>query len=111
MSSASILWLAMAMGVFVLANSVLRAYSASTYLPTLVGALLLFSLGNLMMVRLMRESGLALAISVSSVVQLVLISLVAVLWFGERPSPRQLAGMALGVVAVVLIAWPQGGEA
>jgi small multidrug resistance pump len=111
MSPASLLWLAMAMGVFVLANSVLRGYAASSHLPTLVGALLLFSLGNVMMVRLMRESGLALAISVSSVVQLVLISLVAVLWFGERPSPRQIAGMALGVVAVVLIAWPQGGEA
>jgi small multidrug resistance pump len=111
MSPASLLWLSMAMGVFVLANSVLRSYASSTYLPTLVGALLLFSLGNVMMVRLMRESGLALAISVSSVVQLVLISLVAVLWFGERPSPRQLAGMALGVVAVVLIAWPQGREA
>ena len=111
MSPASLLWLAVAMGVFVLANSTLRGYAASSHLPTLIGALLLFSLGNVMMVRLMRESGLALAISVSSVVQLVLISLVAVLWFGERPSPRQIAGMALGVVAVVLIAWPRGGEA
>lgn len=111
MSAGSILWLCMAMGVFVLANSVLRAYSASTYLPTLIGALLLFSLGNIMMVRLMRESGLALAISVSSVAQLVLISAVAVLWFGERPTPRQLAGMGLGIAAVVLIAWPQGDGA
>lgn len=110
MSSASLLWLAGAMAVFVLANSVLRSYSASAYVPTLLGALLLFTLGNLMMVRLMRESGLALAISVSSVAQLVLLSLVAFLWFGERPTPRQLAGMALGVVAVVLIAWPQEGR-
>lgn len=109
MSPASLLWLAMAMAAFVLANSVLRGFAASSHVPTLVGALLLFSLGNVMMVRLMRESGLALAISVSSVAQLVLISLVAFLWFGERPTPRQLAGMALGVVAVVLIAWPQEG--
>ena len=110
MSVGSILWLAGAMGVFVLANSVLRSYAASTYLPTLIGALLLFSLGNLMMVRLMRESGLALAISISSVAQLVLISAVAVFWFGERPTPRQLAGMALGIAAVILIAWPQGSR-
>jgi small multidrug resistance pump len=110
MSPASLLWLAGAMAVFVLANSVLRGYSASSHGPTLVGALLLFTLGNLMMVRLMRESGLALAISISSVAQLVLISLVAFLWFGERPTPRQLAGMALGVAAVVLIAWPQGSR-
>jgi small multidrug resistance pump len=111
MSPASLLWLAMAMAVFVLANSVLRGYAASAHWPTLAGALLLFSLGNVMMVRLMRESGLALAISVSSVAQLVLISAVAFLWFDERPTPRQLAGMALGIVAVVLIAWPQGGRA
>ncbi len=111
MAPASLLWLAGAMGVFVLANSVLRAYAASAHWPTLLLALALFTGGNLMMVRLMRESGLALAISVSSVVQLVLISLVAVLWFGERPTALQIAGMALGVVAVALIAWPSGGRA
>ena len=109
MSPASVLWLAGAMAVFVVANSVLRGYAASSYVPTLLGALVLFTLGNLMMVRLVRESGLALAISISSVAQLVLISAVAVFWFGERPTPRQLAGMALGVAAVILIAWPQEG--
>ena len=111
MAPASILWLLAAMLVFVSANSALRTYAASSHLPTLLGALLMFSLGNVMMVRLMRESGLAVAISVSSVVQLVLISLVAILWFGERPTGMQLAGMGLGIVAVVLIAWPQGGRA
>lgn len=110
MSPGSLLWLGGAMVVFVAANSVLRTYAASSFLPTLLGALALFSLGNVMMVRLMRESGLALAISISSVVQLVLISAVAVLWFGERPTALQLAGMALGVVAVALIAWPQGAR-
>jgi small multidrug resistance pump len=110
MGAGSLLWLSMAMGVFVLANSVLRTYAASAYWPTLLGALALFSLGNIMMVRLMRESGLALAISISSVAQLVLISAVAVFWFGERPTPRQLAGMALGIAAVILIAWPQGSR-
>jgi glucose uptake protein len=111
MSAGSLLWLAVAMGVFVLANSSLRGYAASSHLPTLIGALALFTLGNLMMVRLMRESGLALAISLSSVIQLVLISAVAFLWFGERPTAMQLAGMGLGILAVVLIAWPQGGRA
>ena len=110
MGAGSILWLCGAMAVFVTANSVLRTYAASSWWPTLIGALALFSLGNVMMVRLMRESGLALAISISSVAQLVLISAVAVLWFGERPTGLQLAGMALGVAAVALIAWPQGGR-
>jgi glucose uptake protein len=110
MSPGSILWLGAVMAVFVAANSVLRSYAASSHLPTLLGALVLFSLGNVMMVRLMRESGLALAISISSVAQLVLISAVAFAWFGERPTGLQLAGMALGIVAVTLIAWPQGAR-
>lgn len=110
MTSGSILWLSGAMAAFIGANAVLRTYAASSYLPTLIGALILFSVGNLMMVRLMRESGLAIVVSVSSVAQLVLISGVAFLWFGERPTAMQLAGMALGVIAVALIAWPQGGR-
>jgi glucose uptake protein len=111
MSGGSLLWLAGAMAVFITANSVLRAYVANSQLAVLLGALVLFSIGNLMMVRLMRESGLAVAISVSSVVQLVVIGLVAWFIFGERPSGLQLAGMALGVVAVAMIAWPTGARA
>lgn len=110
MSGGSILWLSGTMGVFIVANSVLRTHAGSGQWLTLAGALVLFSLGNVMMVRLMRESGLALAVSVSSAVQLVILSLVAILWFGERPGGAQLAGIALGVVAVALIAWPQGGR-
>jgi glucose uptake protein len=108
MAPASLLWLGLAMAVFIAANSVLRTYAASSWWPTLAVALLLFSVGNVMMVRLMRESGLALPIALSSVAQLVLITLVAVVWFGERPTGLQLAGLGLGVVAVAMIAWPRG---
>lgn len=108
MSPGSLLWLAMAMAVFIAANSTLRAYAASSWWPTVVLALILFSVGNLMMVRLMRESGLAVPIAVSSVAQLVLITLVAVVVFGERLSLVQGIGLALGVVSVALIAWPKG---
>ncbi len=111
MSGALALWLCGAMAVFIAANSVLKAYAGSGHVPTLIGALVLFCVGNLMMVRLMRESGLGVAIAVSSIVQLVLIGGVAYFLFGERPTGLQLAGMALGVVAVAMIAWPQGGRA
>ena len=104
------LWLAAAMAVFITANSVLRAYVANAQVWVLLAALVLFSVGNLMMVRLMRESGLAVAISVSSIVQLVMIGLVAWFIFGERPTGLQIAGMALGVVAVAMIAWPTGAK-
>ncbi len=108
MAPASLLWLGLAMAVFIAANSVLRTYAASSWWPTLLAALVLFSVGNVMMVRLMRESGLALPIALSSVAQLVLITLVAVVWFGERPTGLQLAGLGLGLVAVAMIAWPKG---
>jgi glucose uptake protein len=110
MNGGSLIWLAGAMAVFITANSVLRAYVTGGQVPVLLGALCLFTIGNLMMVRLMRESGLAVAISVSSVVQLVLIGLVAWFVFGERPTGLQIAGMALGVVAVAMIAWPAGAK-
>ena len=111
MSAGLMVWLTGAMAVFIVANSVLKSYAGSGQVWVLMAALALFCVGNLMMVRLMRESGLGIAIAVSSIAQLVLISGVAFMVFGERPTGLQLAGMALGVVAVALIVWPQGGRA
>lgn len=110
MSAGLMLWLGGAMAAFIAANSVLRAYATSGHVLTLIGALGFFLIGNLMMVRLMRESGLALAVSISSVVQLVALALIGVLWFGERLTGLQMAGVVLGIVAVAMIAWPQGAQ-
>ena len=110
-SGGLILWLCGAMAVFITANAVLKSYAEMGQIAVLIGALALFCLGNLMMVRVMRESGLGVAVAISSVVQLVLIGVVAYAVFGERPTAMQLTGMALGVVAVALIAWPAGGRA
>ena len=106
-----IIWLCGAMTVFVTANAVLKSYAGSGQIAVLIGALALFCIGNVMMVRLMREQGLGVAVAISSVVQLVVIAVVAFVVFGERPTAVQLTGMALGVVAVALIAWPTGGRA
>ena len=102
------LWLGGAMVVFLTASAGLRAYVGGAAWPVLLGAILLYTIGNLMMVRLMRESGMAVAISVSAILQLVLANLVAVALFAERPGALQWLGIALGVVAVALIVWPQG---
>ena len=110
MSAGLMLWLGGAMAAFIAANSVLRAYAGSGAWTTLALALGCFLVGNLMMVRLMRESGLALAVSISSVVQLVALALIGVLWFGERLTGMQVAGVVLGIVAVALIAWPSGAR-
>lgn len=110
MSAFSFLWLSAATAVFVAANAVLKTYAVKGGAPILAGALALFCLGNWLMVQVMRANGLGLAIALSAIFQLVTISLMAVVVFGERPTGLQLAGMALGCVAVAMIAWPQGAK-
>lgn len=111
MSGAVLGWLAASTAVFMAANAALKTYAVQGGLWVLAGALALFCVGNTLMVQVMRGQGLGVAIALSVVFQMVAISLLAMVAFGERPSPMQWAGIALGVVAVVLIAWPQGGQA
>jgi small multidrug resistance pump len=108
MSGLASLWLLATIPVFLAAASLSRLYVANSSFWALAGMLTLYGIGNLMMVRLMRESGLAIAISASSIAQLVLVNLVAFLAFGERLPPLQLAGMALGMSGLVLMMWPVG---
>lgn len=107
MTGATLLWLGGAMAVFLTATSALRHYVGSAQTSVLLGALVLYCVGNLMMIRIIRDNGMALAVAVSSVLQLVLATAIAVAIFGERPTPLQWAGIALGVLAVALIVWPQ----
>lgn len=111
MGAISFLWLGAATAVFVAANAVLKVYATKGQVPVLIGALALFCVGNWLMVQVMRVNGLGLAIALSAIFQLVAISLMAIVVFGERPTGLQLAGMALGVVAVAMIAWPTGARA
>ena len=111
MSGITFLWLGFATAVFVAANGVLKVFAVKGGVPVLLGALALFCLGNLLMVQVMKANGLGLAIALSAVFQLVAISVMAIFVFGERPTGLQLAGMALGCVAVAMIAWPTGGKA
>jgi glucose uptake protein len=109
MTAGSYLWLGAAMMVFLTASSILRRYVDLPALWLLLLALALYTLGNLMMVRLMREGGMAVAVSVSAVLQLLMANMVAIAVFGERPTLTQFAGIALGAVAVVLILSPWKG--
>lgn len=110
MSGLALLWLGAATAVFVAANAALKVYATKSDTPVLIGALALFCVGNWMMVQVMRQNGLGLAIALSAIFQLLAISILALLVFNERPTGLQLAGMALGVVAVALIAWPTEGR-
>ncbi len=103
-----LLWLAGSMAVFLSAATASRAYVSSNNLALLLFSLLLYCVGNLMMVRLMREGGLGLAISASAIAQLLLVNVIAFAVFDERLSNTQLAGVGLGVVAMGLMLLPLG---
>jgi small multidrug resistance pump len=109
--SATYLWLIASTCVFMAANSALKIYAGAGGLWMLFGALILFCLGNFLMVQVMRGEGLGVAIVLSAIFQMVAITLLAAVAFGEKLSALQWAGLALGIVAVAMIAWPKGAGA
>ncbi len=109
MNPTFLLWLGAAMATFLGAATVSRAYVDNGRLWVLVASLALYCIGNLMMVKLMREGGLGLAISASSVAQLLLINIIAFFLFGERLTTQQSVGVALGVVSIALMLFPAKG--
>ena len=111
MNGVVLAYLGASTAVFMAANAALKTYAVKGGPWVLAGALALFCLGNWLMVRVMRENGLGLAIALSLIFQLIAITATAFLWFGERPTGLQMAGLALGVVAITMIVWPQGGGA
>ncbi|MFN3717401.1 MAG: hypothetical protein ACK4UW_00705 [Rhizobium rhizophilum] len=110
MNPTFLLWLGSAMATFLAAATVSRAYVDNGKLWVLAASLALYCIGNLMMVKLMREGGLGLAISASAIAQLVLINVIAFLLFGERLSTIQMAGVALGVISMALMLFPAKGS-
>lgn len=106
MSPTFLLWLSASMAIYLSAATSTRSYIATNNIMLLILALALYCIGNLMMVRLMREGGLGLAISVSAIAQLLLINIIAFALFGERLSNLQMAGVGLGVVSMALMLLP-----
>jgi len=107
-SSSGYVVLAIAIVMFLTAASVSRIYATDGRLFIVVIAMILYVIGNLLMVQIMREVGLGIAISVATIAQLILINLVAFAFFQERPAPLQFAGILLGVVSMALILLPTG---
>jgi small multidrug resistance pump len=107
-SSSGYVVLAIAIATFLLAASVSRIYATDGRIFIIVIAMVLYVIGNLLMVQIMREVGLGIAISVATIAQLILINVVAFAFFQERPAPLQFAGILLGVVSMALILLPTG---
>ena len=101
-----ILWLFGATAVFIGAATSSRAYVGTSNILFLLLSMALYIVGNLMMLKLMREGGLGLAISLSAITQLLMINVIAFIFFGERLNLTQLAGVGLGVFAMGLMLMP-----
>jgi multidrug transporter EmrE-like cation transporter len=106
LSLANLFVLGAAIVIFLLAASMSRVYATDGRLFVVVMAMVLYVIGNLMMIPIMREIGLGAAISVATIAQLILINVVAHGFFEERLTPLQVAGMVLGVVSMALILFP-----
>lgn len=89
--------------VFISAASAAKAWTLAPGYGKLIVTLALYTIGNLIMLRLIREFGMGVALSLSAVIQLVAVNIVAFAYFGETVSPLQGAGIALAIVAVGLV--------
>ena len=103
MSLFGLLQLGLSTVIFLLAATVAKSWALAPGVGKLVLTLLLYSAGNLVMLRLVREFGMASAFSLSAVIQLVAVNVIALAWFGERLSVMQGSGIALAILAVGLI--------
>ena len=89
--------------IFLLAASAAKAWTMAPNGWRLALVLVLYSAGNLIMLRLIRDFGMGVALSLSAVIQLVAVNLVAFVWFGERVDTIQGIGIIVAVVAVALV--------
>ena len=103
MSLSGFLQLALSTVIFLLAATMAKSWALAPGIGKLVLTLLLYSAGNLIMLRLVREFGMASAFSLSAVIQLVAVNVIALAWFNERLSVMQGSGIALAILAVGLI--------
>ena len=103
MTAAALAQLGLACAIFIAAASSAKAWAVSPAAWKVVLTILLYTAGNLLMLRLIRLVGMATAFSLSAVLQLVAVNLVAILAFGERVGPIEGAGLGLAVLAVALI--------
>ena len=106
MSPGNFLLVVLGAVIFVAAATCAKLYVLEPAWSRLVGALALYTAGNLVVIRVLREVGLGLAMSLSTIVQLIVVNLMAVLIFRERLTGLQYAGVALGLAAVALMLLP-----
>lgn len=103
MTLAGLSQLAVSTVIFILAASTAKGWALAPSHGRLALVLVLYSAGNLIMLRLIREFGMGVALSLSAVIQLVAVNLVAFFWFGEKVGVLQGVGILTAMAAVALI--------
>lgn len=89
--------------IFLFGATVAKHWSIAPTVPKIVLMLALYSAGNLVMLKLVRDFGMSSAFSLSAIIQLVAVNLIAILYFGERLGLVQGMGVVLAIVAVAMI--------
>ncbi|PLP59477.1 hypothetical protein CYK37_09130 [Mesorhizobium loti] len=89
--------------IFLAAATAAKHWALAPSLGKIAITLALYTLGNLIMLKLIRDFGMSISLSLSAVIQLVAVNAVALAFFGERLTTIQAAGVALAIVAVALV--------
>ncbi|MFE0013508.1 hypothetical protein ACFWXH_01590 [Mesorhizobium sp. NPDC059054] len=89
--------------IFLAAATAAKQWALAPSLGKIAVTLALYTLGNLIMLKLIRDFGMSISLSLSAVIQLVAVNAVALAFFGERLTTIQAVGVALAIVAVALV--------
>ncbi len=103
MSPFTLLQLGVASAIFIAAASSAKAWALSPAAWKVLLTMALYTAGNLLMLRLIRQIGMATAFSISAVLQLIAVNAVAIAFYGESVGRVEGVGLVLAVVAVALI--------
>ncbi|MCC2687327.1 MAG: hypothetical protein K0S21_130 [Rhizobiaceae bacterium] len=102
-SISGLLWLGLSTMIFLVAATAAKSWALAPGFGKIVLTLLLYSAGNLIMLKLIRDFGMSVSFSLSAVIQLVAVNAVALAVFGERVTNIQALGLGLAILSVALI--------
>jgi len=94
---------------FTLGSVLLKQFSDTGAAIALIFAVLALGIGNLAYVRLLAH-GLGQGAVMSSMSQIIALSFLGAVLFGERLGPPQLAGMGCALVSIWLFSQSQSGH-
>jgi multidrug transporter EmrE-like cation transporter len=96
-----------AMAVLFATGNVLLKLSADGDDPVILAvSFIAYLIGNILYFMLLKGSGLGVAAALSSIAQMIVITLVGRFWFGETINVQQTIGIALSICAFVLVTQP-----